>query len=151
MDIQIDSREKARAIIKITDTFDRLGHKYFVSKLPVGDYQSLDNARLVIDRKQNLNELCSNICQQHERFKRELIKAQELGIKLIILCEHGAGIKTMEDVRQWKNPRKRFSPYAMDGGTLYKTLCTISKRYNVDFYFCHKTQTGQRIAELLSQ
>lgn len=151
MDIQIDSREKARAITKITDTFDRLGHKYFVSKLPVGDYQSLDNARLVIDRKQNLSELCSNICQQHERFKRELIKAQEYNIKLIILCEHGAGIKTLDDVQKWQNPRRKYSPYAMNGDTLYKTLCTISKRYNVDFYFCHKTQTGQRIAELLKQ
>lgn len=151
MDIQIDSREKARAITKIIDTFDRLGHKYFVSKLPVGDYQSLDNARLVIDRKQNLGELCSNICQQHERFKRELMKAQEYNIKLIILCEHGTGIKKLDDVKKWQNPRRKYSPYAMNGDTLYKTLCTISKRYNVDFYFCHKTQTGQRIAELLKQ
>jgi hypothetical protein len=151
MDIQIDSREKAKAITKIIDTFDRQGHKYFVSKLPVGDYQSLDNARKVIDRKQNLGELCGNICQQHDRFKAEMIRANELGIKLIILCEHGGKIHTLEDVKEWKNPRKRFSSYAMNGETLYKTLCTISKRYDVDFHFCHKTQTGQRILELLQQ
>ena len=49
MDIQIDSREKSKAIQKILRTFDRRGINYFVSKLPVGDYISLDNARLSVD------------------------------------------------------------------------------------------------------
>lgn len=71
MDIQIDTREKQRAIRKILKTFDDNGVKHFSSKLLVGDYMSLDNPRLIIDRKQNLQELCGNVCQQHERFKRE--------------------------------------------------------------------------------
>ena len=75
MDIQIDSREKARAIKKIVQTFDKEGINYFSSKLLVGDYMSLDNPRLIIDRKQNLQELCGNVCQQHERFRNELIRA----------------------------------------------------------------------------
>lgn len=75
MDIQIDTREKQRAIRKIIKTFDDNGVKHFSSKLLVGDYMSLDNPRLIIDRKQNLQELCGNVCQQHERFKRELLKA----------------------------------------------------------------------------
>lgn len=70
MDIQIDTREKQRAIRKIIKTFDDNGVKHFSSKLLVGDYMSLDNPRLIIDRKQNLQELCGNVCQQHERFKR---------------------------------------------------------------------------------
>lgn len=82
MDIQIDSREKARAITKIVKTFDECGVKHFSSKLMVGDYMSLDNPRLIVDRKQNLQELCGNVCQQHERFKRELIKAIDAGIHL---------------------------------------------------------------------
>lgn len=69
MDIQIDSREKVRAIRKIVKTFDESGVKYFSSKLLVGDYMSLDNPRLIIDRKQNLQELCGNVCQQHEKAK----------------------------------------------------------------------------------
>ena len=36
MTIQIDSREKARAIKMILATFDRMEVEYFVSKLPVG-------------------------------------------------------------------------------------------------------------------
>ena len=106
MDIQIDSREKARAIRKIMKTFDDNGIKHFSSKLLVGDYMSLDNPRIIIDRKQNLQELCGNVCQQHERFKRELLKAIDAGIQLVILVEHGPDIKSLEDVYFWKNPRK---------------------------------------------
>ena len=60
MDIQIDTREKQRAIRKIIKTFDDNDVKHFSSKLLVGDYMSLDNPRLIIDRKQNLQELCGN-------------------------------------------------------------------------------------------
>ena len=98
MDIQIDSREKARAIKKIIKIFDENGIKHFSSKLLVGDYMSLDNPRLIIDRKQNLQELCGNVCQQHERFKKELIRAIDAGIQLVILVEHGPDIQSLEDV-----------------------------------------------------
>lgn len=166
MDIQIDSREKARAIRKIVKTFDDNGVKHFSSKLLVGDYMSLDNPRLIIDRKQNLQELCGNVCQQHERFKRELLKAMDAGIQLIILIEHGKDIKSIEDVYFWKNPRKHevrwrtangkkerhvASSKAVDGNQLYKSLCTIRDRYNVRFEFCEKNDTGKKIIELLSK
>lgn len=166
MDIQIDSREKARAIRKIVKTFDESGVKYFSSKLLVGDYMSLDNPRLIIDRKQNLQELCGNVCQQHERFKRELLRAMDAGIQLIILVEHGQSINNIEDVYFWKNPRKhevRFrtvngkkeryvvSTKAVDGNQLYKSLCTIRDRYNVRFEFCEKKDTGKKIIELLGR
>ena len=49
----------------------------------VGDYQSLDNPRLVIDRKKDLQELCGNVCQQHERFKAELVRAIQQDIKIV--------------------------------------------------------------------
>lgn len=165
MDIQIDSREKARAITKIVKEFDAQGIKHFTSKLLVGDYMSLDNPRLIIDRKQNLQELCGNVCQQHERFKRELLRAIEAGIQLVILVEHGAGIRSVEDVYFWQNPRKHevkwrwkdgkrekyvVSAKAVDGEQLYKSLCTIRDRYGVRFEFCTKNETGKRIIEILS-
>ena len=56
MQIQIDTREKARAITKILAEFERQGVRHYSSKLYVGDYMSLDNPRLIIDRKQNLQE-----------------------------------------------------------------------------------------------
>jgi len=147
--IQIDSREKAKAIKKIIATFDKRGVKWFVSKLPVGDYMSFDNPRLIIDRKQNLSELCGNVCQQHKRFRAELERANEYGIKLIILCEHSKQIKCLQDVINWQNPRLKQSPLAVSGERLYKILSSMSVKYNVDFLFCTKAETGKRIIELL--
>lgn len=162
--IQVDSREHKSEWDRIKEQFDDLGIEYFRSKLYVGDYQSLDNPRLVIDRKKDLQELCGNVCQQHERFKAELVRAIQSGIKIVILCEHGEDIKTMEDVYFWQNPRKHkviwktvngkrvktvVSDKAVDGNQLYKSLCTIRDRYNVDFVFCTKEETGQKIVEIL--
>jgi hypothetical protein len=180
MEIQIDSREHAKAIKDIVAEFDRQGINHFPSKLWVGDYQSLDNARLCIDRKQNLTELCGNVCQQHERFKAELVRAQKTKVKLIVLCEHGGAIKSMEDIKGWHNPRQfkyeqriraqfgirkdldfaeevadlkshgaKVQPPPTSGEQLYKMLSTISEKYNVDFLFCNKKETGRRIIEIL--
>lgn len=151
MTIQIDSREKARAITKILGTFDKQGINHFVSKLPCGDYMSLDNARFAIDRKQNLLEVCCNVCQDHKRFVSELNRANQYGIRLVFLIEHGYGIKSLDDVRKWKNPRLATSPLAVSGERLYKILSTMEKTYNTKFYFCDKRQTGQRIIELLGE
>ena len=150
MTIQIDRREKARAITKILTEFDSQSIKHFISKLPVGDYMSFDNPRLIIDRKQNLQELCGNVCQQHKRFIAEIKRAGELGIRLIFLVEHSQNIKTLDDVQNWDNPRLKVSPLAVSGQRLYKILCSIEKNYNTQFLFCSKNQTGKRIIELLS-
>lgn len=149
--IQIDSREKAKAIQKILFQFEKSGITYFTSKLPVGDYISLDNARLAVDRKQNLSELCTNVCQQHKRFKAELERANQLGIKLVILCEHGRNVKCLEDVLEWENPRLKISPLAVSGERLYKILSAMSAKYNVDFQFCTKAETGKRIINILNE
>ena len=85
MNIQVDSREHESEWKRIKKQFDKLNVSYFRSKLYVGDYQSLDNPRLVIDRKKDLQELYGNICQQHERFKAELLRAMESNIKIHIL------------------------------------------------------------------
>ena len=149
MTIQIVSREHKWELARIQRQLTALGCKTIVSKLYVGDYQSLDNPRLVIDRKKDLLELCGNVRQQHERFQRELIKAQEAGIRLIILIEHGGDIQSLEDVYFWDNPRLLQSPKATTGKGLYKSLCTIRNRYNVRFEFCTKQETGKKIMELL--
>ena len=162
MTIQIDSREKAKAIKKIVEEFDRHGIKHPVSKLMVGDYMNYDNPRLIIDRKQNLTELCGNVCQDHARFRRELLLAKENDIQLVILVEHGKGIRQLSDVIWWENPRRwrrRRNPEngrweeietkAMQGETLYKILCTQERKYGVRFLFCEKEETGREIIRIL--
>lgn len=162
LNIQIDSREKARAIQKIVAEFDRRGVDHFVSKLYVGDYMNYDNPRLIIDRKQNLTELCSNVCQGHNRFRDEMLRAREHGISMIILCEHGKDVKRLEDVIWWDNPRRHKrvknadtgrweerETNATTGEKLYKILCTFQRKYGCRFLFCKKEDTGRRIIELL--
>lgn len=165
MQIQVDTREHKKEWERVQKQFDQMdGIQYFRSKLYVGDYQSLDNPRLVIDRKKDLQELCGNVTQQHERFRAELIRAMQAGIQVVILVEHGAGINCLEDVYFWENPRKHeirwrvvngkrekyvVSAKAVDGDQLYKSLCTIRDRYNVRFEFCEKKNTGKEIIRIL--
>lgn len=150
MIIQLDSREKARAIQKILAEFENQGIKHFVSKLPVGDYMNLDNPKTVVDRKQSLAEVAVNVGQDHARFKRELERAQEYGIHLIFLVEHGGSIKTLEDVQSWNNPRLKEHPLALTGTRLYKIMLTMQNKYGIEWLFCDKRCTGKRIIELLS-
>ena len=164
MIIQADTREHESEWNRISRQFDRLGVNYFRAKLDVGDYMNVDNPMLTIDRKKNLLEICGNITQQHARFRRELIRAQKKGIKLIILCEHGDGIEQLSDVYFWHNPRLdktdirfvngrpqrvQLYPKATDGKQLYKSLQTLITEYNVDIRFCDKNHTGEVIKELL--
>lgn len=150
MTIQIDSREHKWEMARIQRQLTAEGCKTIVSKLYVGDYQSLDNPRLVVDRKKDIQELCGNVCQQHERFRKELIRAIDAGISLIILVEHGPDVQTLEDVYFWDNPRRKDSPKATSGESLYRSLMTIRNKYNVRFEFCTKEETGKKIMELLS-
>lgn len=150
MTIQIDTREKERAIKDIIKTFEANDIKYISSKMYVGDYQNLTNGTVAVDRKQNLSEVCGNVCQQHERFKAELLRAQEAGIKLYILIEHGKDIKSLDDVKNWVNPRLKQSPKALTGEKLYKIMKTQQDKYGITYLFCDKEETGTKIIELLS-
>lgn len=150
MTVFIDSREKARAIKGIVKCFDISQVKHISTKLYVGDYQNPDKPMLIIDRKQNLNEVCNNVCQDHKRFVDELQRANDINIKMIILIEHGCGIKSLQDVNAWVNPRLKVSPLAVSGPRLFKILYAMSKKYNVEFLFCDKKNTGAEIIRLLS-
>ena len=164
MTIQCDTREHKKEWERIRSQFDSMGVDYIRSKLWVGDYMNIDNPRIVIDRKKDLLELCGNVTQQHERFKSELARAQDKDIKIIILCEHGDGIERLSDVYFWHNPRLDIMdwviennhpvkipkfPRATTGAALYNSLVTIRDKYNVDFEFCNKADTGYRITQLL--
>lgn len=160
MVIQIDSREHQHVLTKIKAEFDRQGVKYYTSKLLVGDYMNLDNPKVIVDRKQNLQEIVGNVIHDHERFRCELIRAQEVGIQLVILCEEGHNITCLEDVKYWDNPRRHIrkridgrwqtvETKATTGETLYNILSTMARKYGVIWEFCTKEETGSRILEIL--
>ena len=164
MIIQIDSREKPKAIGKILEEFDAQGIRHPVSKLMGGDYMNYDNPRLIIDRKQNLSELCCNACQDHERFRKELKLAQDNDIQLVFLCEHGKGFRQLSDVIWWENPRRwkrqrnpetgkweETETKATTGETLYRILHTLERKYGCRFLFCEKEETGAEIIRILKE
>ena len=153
MVIQIDTREKPSAIQRILKDFKANDVKFFKSKLYVGDYSNPYKPGVVVDRKQNLSEICSNVAStsaEHERFRAEIIRANEIGIKVIVLIEHGHGYQTLNDIKLWDNPRLKKSPNATTGDKLYKILRTMCDKYDMDVIFCDKNETGARIREILA-
>lgn len=150
MTILVDTREKPQAIQLIMAEFERRGVTVIRNKLYVGDYQLLENPMLVIDRKQNLLEICSNVVQDHKRFTAELQRAKDIGIHVVVLIEHSRNVRCLEDVRQWVNPRLQVSPMAVSGERLYRILYTIAAHYGCEFRFCDKRDTGKRIIEILN-
>lgn len=172
------------------DQIEKMGGELIPIPLPFGDYclitdeiqELLNNKKKIskkdlldlipvsIDTKKNLPELYGNVCSQHERFRKELLKPLNNNAQLIILCEHGEDVKCLEDVYFFNQPettRWRWKAKKVDGKTirfresytqreikgvsLFRSLCTIRDRYNVRFEFCTKDQTGKRIVELLSE
>lgn len=165
MTIISDSREQKWEHVQ--EYFDRTGHIWLRSKLPVGDYARMDNMTTVIDRKQSLNEVESNVIHQHDRFRRECELARKHGIKLIILVEEPS-VQRLEDVAGWTNPRrlrwerldaeharginlhKKISGKPpVDGKTLQAIMRTMAEKYGIEWRFCKKAQAGETICTIL--
>ena len=140
-----DTREKKNQ--HVLSYFDRCGIPYEIRKLETGDYMEYSNPRLIIDRKQNLGELCGNLCSDDKsRFWREVRRSKADGIRLIFLIEQGGNFKTIKDVTEWKSKFTKVTGYQ-----LYNEMCRCHIAYNVDFWFCDKRNTGKRIVEILTK
>ena len=117
----------------------------------------LGTYNVAIDSKNSIQELCGDICgKSHERFRDELILAQNNGIKLIILVENDVGITQLSELHKWVNPRlfihehgKQKYPNATRGVTLMKSCFTMKKKYGAEFLFCKPEDAGKIIVELL--
>lgn len=151
MVIQIDSREKGNKVI--LDYFDNVGQKYIVSKMYAGDYQDVNSVKVLIDKKDSLVELAGNLCRtlEHERLKREIAKACDIGCERFIFLIASSKITSVDKVHEWKVPTKR-------DGSLYtkvrpeileKIMKTMTEKYGIEFMFCKKTEMGKEIVRLL--
>lgn len=148
MQIQIDSREKPRAIKKISEEFDRNDVRYFVSKLYVGDYVNLENPLVFIDRKQSIAEIAQNATSGHARVKRELERLKKIGGKMYFLIEQdrigSKRIKSLDDIMLWT---PKFG--TINGMQVYKVLRAWLAKYDIEYVFCGKKNTGKEIIRLL--
>lgn len=149
MKIYVDTREKPLAIQKILYHFERSGIEVVRQKLDEGDYMLDPDSLVTIDRKQNLQEVASNLTWDRDRFQRELRRAADKGKTVYVLVEHGGTIREIADVADWRNPRLKHSPKAVDGPQLYKLMLTYAAKYGVRWRFCTKQNTGREILRIL--
>lgn len=153
--IQIDTREKQRAIQNILSTFDHFGINHISSKMYVGDYCLLENPLLIIDRKQNISEIAGNATSGHGRMKRELERLDKMGGQMVFLIEQRhyvdpngthRTVNSLEDIMYWENPYGE-----VNGVQVYKILDSWQHKYNVSYRFCDKRSTGKVILEILNR
>lgn len=142
--IIVDTREKGHK--KILEYFDKVGQDYIVSKLDAGDYMLYKDYTTIIDKKDGLLELSGNLCntKEHERVKREIAKARELGCENFIFLIQDSKIKSLEDINNWTSKYTK-----VKGSTLLKVMMTMKQRYNVRFMIVPKKNMGATIIKLL--
>ena len=139
-----DTREKGNK--KILEYFDSINQDYIVSKLDAGDYMLHKNFTTIIDKKDGLLELAGNLCHtaEHERIKREISKARELGCVNFIFLIQDSKIKSVEDIKNWSSPHTK-----VKGETLLKIMSTMREKYGVRFIIVPKKNMGEMIIKLL--
>ncbi|MBP3311985.1 MAG: ERCC4 domain-containing protein [Butyricicoccus sp.] len=139
-----DSREKKNQ--HVLRYFDVHNIPYRIQKLDVADYMLEGMDGFAIDRKQNLSELSTNLMNRkdHARFWKEVRRAKEAGMRMVVLCEHGGKIRSVQDVAGWQNPYSGVS-----GRALMDEIYRVHIAYGVEFIFCDKRSTGKRIVSLL--
>lgn len=152
-----DSREQKNA--HILRYFERHGIEYQVRKMDTADYMVEGQLNIVVDRKQSLDEICANLTYKGKkanenggkgipsnvaRFRREVRRAYEDKIKLVVLIEHGENIKSLADVAAWGGSRSGIS-----GRKLIDEMDRLSAAYGVEWQFCGKSETAAKILEIL--
>lgn len=143
----VDSREKQT--IRFHRRMQAAGIPYERVALSFGDYSgkcALEDGSILdlsdsvaIERKMNIDELCSCFCQNRSRFEREFLRAKKAGAKLYLLVE----CATWEKVLQGDYSSK-MSPQA-----LLASLTAWLARYNCQLLFCDPKSTGRIIKEVI--
>lgn len=142
--IIVDTREQKWEHIK--NYLERNNIPYKVEKLDVGDYKNTEHPQIVIDRKANLQEVCTNLQNGKEnfhRFMKECRRAREQGFEFVVLVE-GTNCKEIADAKKWKS---KFSKHT--GDWLVKQMRNLEYSYQVNWMFCKKNETPRKILELL--
>ena len=137
-----DTREKRNE--HILRYFDRHGVAYRIGKVDTGDYMDEERPKLRLERKANLAEMAHNLLSpDRARFYREIRRAREAGIRLLILCEQ-SGIQGLADVQKWVPKYGRAS-----GRALAEAIYRLEVAYAVPVFFCGRRSAGKQICELL--
>ena len=140
--------------LHITSYFDRNGIPWKREKVEAGDYQIEGDFKTLVDSKKDILEICGNLTRtsEHERVKREVQRAKDLGCERFVFLIADPQIKFVDEVYTWKRPMnwktKKYRTQVQPA-TLQKIMQTFAERYGVEFIFCTKLQMGKMVANLL--
>ena len=118
-------------------------------KLDFGDYSAkvmlsdgteygLEKA-VCVERKMNIDELCSCFCKERARFTREFERAKKAGAKTYLLIE-GAS---------WEKIYRHNYMSLMTPNALAASITAWLTRYNCVLIFCQPETSGRLIKEIL--
>ena len=149
---------------KVKDVIDRKAKR----GIPVKMMDFMGTYNVCADSKFSILELCGNFQQQHERFRDELLLAQNNGIKLYIVVENdfqwisqkknifNTPVRCIKDLYRWKNPRafifkggKQAYPNCAKGSWLAKCCTTCEEKYGCKFVFCKPDESAEIILKIL--
>ena len=106
--------------------------------------------KIVIERKKDLNELCCNLFDKKDsegltRFERELVRAKEQGIKVILLVEiDNMHSKIMNSKHFRYDKASKVSPKSFNS-----ILRSLQARYDISIEYCEKNQSARLIHDIL--
>lgn len=147
--LAVDSREQwtqSRSTdTHIKDYFERHRIPYKVVALSVGDY-TYENHNIAVDRKHNLDEVARNLTNRSDssRFWREVRRAYQQGIQLVVLVESGPSVLSINDVPKWKSKYSQVT-----GRSIQTEMIRLEMAYKVRWCFCSRRSTAKRIIEIL--
>ena len=124
MNIIIDTREQAPLNFSKMENVS----KVITRKLDVGDYAVEYNngyvANVVFERK-GMGDAFGTMGKGYKRFKREIERAEAMGVKLILIIE-GSMTKVLNGYKYSK----------IKGKSLNQKLFTLLFRYNIETVYC---------------
>ena len=106
--------------------------------------------KIIIERKKDLNELCCNLFDKKDsegltRFERELKRAKEQGIKVILLVEvEDMHSKILSSKHFRYDKASKVSPKSFNS-----ILRSLQARYDISIEYCNKKDSARLIHDLL--
>lgn len=135
--------------------------------LSFGDYMA-DGSNVSVDTKRDVQELAGDLGRDHDRFRREIQRANAAGYMLVVLVERSGRYRERVALARWVSTvcgRCKHRSYCapaeiegrrcakgwkpLQGKTLAEQIGTFEKTYLVRFEFCDLNESPRRVCELL--
>ena len=127
----------------------KIGDYTIAVQLPSGEVVNFQD-KIVIERKKDLNELCCNFFDKKDeegktRLERELDRAKEQGIKVILLVETDNMHNKILSSKHFRfDKASKVSPKAFNS-----ILRSLQAKYDISIEYCDKKDSARLIHDVL--